>query len=52
MTSVNDIKEIPVLSNEARPVLGDVADIKQDTTYGENDNIGAHTILLCNSQFK
>ena len=41
MTSVNDIKEIPVLSNEARPVLGDVADIKQDTTFGENDNLGA-----------
>ena len=41
MTSVNDIKEIPVLSNQPRPVLGDVADVKPDTTYGENDNQGA-----------
>jgi multidrug efflux pump subunit AcrB len=41
MASLNDIREIPVLSNQPRPVLGDVADIKQDTTYGENDNIGA-----------
>ncbi len=45
MTSLNDIKEIPVLRNEARPVLGDVADIKQDTTYGENDNTGAIPFL-------
>jgi multidrug efflux pump subunit AcrB len=41
MTSLNDIKEIPVLGNEPRPVLGDIADIKPDTTYGENDNLGA-----------
>lgn len=41
MSSIDDIKEIPVLSNEPRPVLGDVADIRQDTTYGENDNLGA-----------
>jgi multidrug efflux pump subunit AcrB len=41
MTSVNDIKEIPVLGNQPRPVLGDLADIRQDTTYGENDNFGS-----------
>ena len=41
MNSVNEIKEIPVLSDQPRPVLGDVADINPDTTYGENDNIGA-----------
>jgi multidrug efflux pump subunit AcrB len=41
MSSLNDIREIPVVSNQQRPVLGDVADIKTDTTYGENDNIGA-----------
>jgi multidrug efflux pump subunit AcrB len=41
MNSVNEIKEIPVLSGQPRPVLGDVADINPDTTYGENDNIGA-----------
>ena len=45
MTSMNDINEIPVLSNESRPVLGDVADVKQDTSYGENDNIGAIPFL-------
>ncbi|MDB5023073.1 MAG: Multidrug efflux pump subunit AcrB [Mucilaginibacter sp.] len=41
MSSLNDIREIPVLSNQPRPVLSDVAEIKQDSTYGENDNIGA-----------
>ena len=41
MSSLNDIREIPVLANQARPVLGDVADIKTGTTNGENDNIGA-----------
>jgi multidrug efflux pump subunit AcrB len=41
MSSINDIREIPVLANQPRPVLSDVADIKIDTTYGENDDIGA-----------
>jgi multidrug efflux pump subunit AcrB len=41
MASLNDVREIPILSNQPRPVLSDVADVKQDTTYGENDNIGA-----------
>ncbi|MVN89569.1 efflux RND transporter permease subunit [Mucilaginibacter aquatilis] len=41
MASVNDIKEIPVMANQRRPVLSDVATVKVDTTYGENDNIGA-----------
>jgi multidrug efflux pump subunit AcrB len=45
MNSTNDINEIPVLSNESRPVLGDVATVKQDTSYGENDNLGALPIL-------
>ncbi len=45
MNSMNDINEIPVLSNESRPVLGDVADIKSDTSYGENDNLGALPFL-------
>jgi multidrug efflux pump subunit AcrB len=45
MTSVDDIKEIPVLPNQQRPVLGDVADIRRDTTYGENDNMGAIPFL-------
>lgn len=41
MSDLNDIREIPVLANQPRPVLSDVADIKVDTTYGENDDIGA-----------
>ncbi|RYY29842.1 MAG: efflux RND transporter permease subunit [Sphingobacteriaceae bacterium] len=41
MASMNDISEISVLSNSPRPVLGDVATIKKDTTLGENDDIGA-----------
>jgi multidrug efflux pump subunit AcrB len=45
MTSINDIGEIPVLSNTARPTLSDVAEIKRDTTYGENDNLGALPIM-------
>jgi multidrug efflux pump subunit AcrB len=45
MTSMNDINEIPVLSNETRPLLGDVARVTQDTSYGENDNLGALPFL-------
>ncbi|MBE7173440.1 MAG: efflux RND transporter permease subunit [Williamsia sp.] len=45
MASLDDIREIPVLSNSPRPVLGDVADISTDTTYGENDDLGALPIL-------
>lgn len=41
MSSLNDVREIPVLNNQARPVLSDVADIKTGITNGENDNIGA-----------
>jgi multidrug efflux pump subunit AcrB len=41
MASINDLREIPLTANQRRPVLSDVADIKLDTTYGENDNIGA-----------
>jgi multidrug efflux pump subunit AcrB len=41
MSSINDIKEIPVLSNQPRPVISDVATVKQDTTNGEDDDIGA-----------
>jgi multidrug efflux pump subunit AcrB len=45
MTSISDIAEIPVLSDKPRPVLGDVATIRKDTTYGENDNIGALPVM-------
>ncbi|MBV8389261.1 MAG: efflux RND transporter permease subunit, partial [Mucilaginibacter sp.] len=41
MSSLNDIRAIPVVANQARPVLGDVAEVKVDTTNGENDDIGA-----------
>lgn len=41
MNSWDEMNEIPVLRNSLRPVLGDVATLKQDTTYGENDNLGA-----------
>ncbi|MEN0057029.1 MAG: efflux RND transporter permease subunit [Mucilaginibacter sp.] len=41
MASLNDVKEIPVLPNQSRPVLSDVADVKTGLTNGENDNIGA-----------
>jgi multidrug efflux pump subunit AcrB len=45
MASLNDIRQIPVLSNQPRPVLSDVADITPGTTFGENDNIGAIPML-------
>jgi multidrug efflux pump subunit AcrB len=45
MTSLNDISEIPVSRNSLRPVLGDVATVQRDTTYGENDNLGAMPYL-------
>ncbi|WP_448701546.1 efflux RND transporter permease subunit [Mucilaginibacter sp. AW1-3] len=45
MNSINDIGEIPMLSNASRPTLSDVATIKRDTTNGENDNIGALPVL-------
>jgi len=41
MTSVDDINEIPLLPNQPRPVLGDVATITKGTIYGEADDIGA-----------
>jgi len=45
MKSLGDIGEIPLLRNANRPVLADVATIKPDTTYGENDNLGALPVL-------
>lgn len=45
MQSKNNIAEIPLLKNQIRPVLGDVASIIPDTTYGENDNLGAMPYL-------
>ena len=45
MKSVNDINEIPVLKNQLRPVIGDVATITPGTTHGENDNVGVIPLL-------
>ncbi|HEX9510428.1 MAG TPA: efflux RND transporter permease subunit [Puia sp.] len=45
MNSIGEIGEIPLLKNADRPVLRDVATIKPDTAYGENDNLGALPIL-------
>ncbi|KIO76854.1 acriflavin resistance protein [Pedobacter lusitanus] len=45
MNSKDDLGEIPLLRNNSRPVLSDVATIKPDTTYGENDNLGATPYL-------
>jgi len=41
MSSLDNIREIPVLPNQPRPVLGDIATVKIDTTNGENDDIGS-----------
>ncbi len=45
MTSKANMEEIPLLRNTSRPVLGDVATITEDTTYGENDDLGAMPYL-------
>jgi multidrug efflux pump subunit AcrB len=45
MSSKDNIGEIPLLKNASRPVLSDVATITPDTTYGENDNVGATPYL-------
>lgn len=45
MNSKDNIGEISLLRNSTRPVLNDVASITTDTTYGENDNVGAMPYL-------
>jgi multidrug efflux pump subunit AcrB len=45
MTSVNDMRQIPVLSGQSRPVLADVADVTTGVTNGENDDIGSVPML-------
>jgi len=45
MNNINTMKEIPLLSNSPRPVLGDVADLKEGLTNGEDDDIGSMPIL-------
>ncbi|WP_316817360.1 efflux RND transporter permease subunit [Pedobacter nyackensis] len=45
MMTENDMGAIPLLKNNSRPVLSDVAEIVPSVTYGENDNIGAMPYL-------
>lgn len=45
MNSIQEMGEIPLLKNTNRPVLSDIATITPDTTYGENDNLGAMPVL-------
>lgn len=45
MSSKDNLGEISLLKNSNRPILSDVASISTDTTYGENDNVGATPYL-------
>lgn len=45
MNSKEEIAEIPLLKNAARPILGDIATLTTDTVYGEADNLGAMPTL-------
>jgi multidrug efflux pump subunit AcrB len=45
MKNIDELSEIPVLRNSMRPILSDVATIQQDTTYGQNDNLGTIPFL-------
>ncbi|GAC1301544.1 MAG: efflux RND transporter permease subunit [Mucilaginibacter sp.] len=45
MASLNDVREIPVMANQPRPVLSDVANVSAGITYGENDDIGSVPML-------
>ncbi|RZJ73855.1 efflux RND transporter permease subunit [Flavobacterium sp.] len=52
MQTENDLKEIPLLRNQARPVLADVATISPSMTHGENDNMGATPYLSVTANIK
>jgi multidrug efflux pump subunit AcrB len=45
MNSRDELGEIPILKNSARPLLGDVATFTLDSTYGETDNLGVLPVL-------
>jgi multidrug efflux pump subunit AcrB len=45
MSSKDDIGEIPLLKNNSRPILSDVATFTPGVTYGETDNLGAMPTL-------
>jgi multidrug efflux pump subunit AcrB len=52
MTSLHDIGETPVVPNQARPQLSDIATLKRDTVYGEDDDIGAIPELFVTANIK
>lgn len=41
MANIQDLQNIPLNRDAIRPVLGDVATIKEETTLGQIDNLGA-----------
>ncbi len=45
MKSESDLLQIPLLKNQSRPVLSDVAVVTPTTTHGQNNNIGARPYL-------
>lgn len=52
MQTKEEMNEIPLLRNSARPVLGDVATITKNITNGENDNQGATPFLSVTANIK
>lgn len=45
MASEQNMGEIPLVNNQLRPVLSDVATITEGTTHGENNNLGTMPYL-------
>ena len=45
MNNMEEIREIPLMKNAARPLMGDVATLSMDTVNGEIDNLGAMPML-------
>jgi multidrug efflux pump subunit AcrB len=45
MTSLSELKEMPLIKGQNRPNLGDVAEFKMTTTPGEYDRTGARRFL-------
>lgn len=45
MTSVNDVSNIPLQAGSARPALGDVATISQETSPGQYDRTGPNRLV-------
>jgi multidrug efflux pump subunit AcrB len=52
MNSKDEIAAIPLLRNNNRPVLGDIATLTETTTYGELDNLGAMPTLTVTANLK